>query len=71
MRISDEDIMILATKGFVNPQDIKPEYEKPRVPFLILDDLIANAIFSNKKNNFLNYTSGDSIQFYISKCRVC
>ena len=55
MRMSDEDIMILATKGFVNPQDIKPDYEKPRVPFLILDDLISNPVFSNKKNNFLNW----------------
>ena len=55
MKLSDEDVFILASKGFVNPNDIKPQYTKPRVPFVILDDLISNPIFSNKKNNFVNW----------------
>lgn len=55
MYLKDEEVITLSQHGFVNPREIQPEYTKPRVPFVILDDLISNPIFSSKKNNFLNW----------------
>jgi len=56
-KLNYEEIFILNQYDFEKPEvlfkDVK--YTKPRVPFVIFDDLISNPIFSNKRSNFINW----------------
>lgn len=53
------ELLILDEKDFVSPKNLldKPKYRRPRVVFMIWDDVLGNPmIFSYKKDNWINRT---------------
>lgn len=53
------ELLILDERDFVAPRNLldKPKYKRPRVVFMIWDDVLGNPlIFSYKKDNFINKT---------------
>jgi hypothetical protein len=53
------ELLILDEKDFENPKKLqdKPKYKRPRVVFMIWDDVLGNPlIFSYRKDNFINKT---------------
>jgi hypothetical protein len=53
------ELLILDEKDFVHPRNLedKPLYKRPRVVFMIWDDVLGNPlIFSYKKDNWINKT---------------
>jgi hypothetical protein len=51
------ELLILDEKDFVSPNKLedKPLYKRPRVVFMVFDDLISNpSVFNLRKGNFLN-----------------
>ena len=56
MRLTDEEIFTLSEYDFRDPKELEPEYERPRVVFWILDDLIGSSnVFKTTKNSFINW----------------
>lgn len=58
-KLSALELLILDERDFVAPRNLleKPTYKRPRVVFMIWDDVLGNPlIFSYKKDNFINKT---------------
>ena len=56
-KLSALELLILDEKDFVSPNKLedKPLYKRPRVVFMVFDDLISNpSVFNLRKGNFLN-----------------
>lgn len=53
------ELLILDERDFVAPRDLldKPKYKRPRVVFMVFDDLVSNPlVFGYRKKNFINET---------------
>jgi hypothetical protein len=58
-KLSALELLILDEKDFIEPKKLedKPLYKRPRVVFMIFDDVLGNPlIFSYKKDNWVNKT---------------
>ena len=56
-KLSALELLILDEKEFIEPNKLpdKPKFRRPRVVFMVFDDLISNpSIFNLRKGNFLN-----------------
>jgi hypothetical protein len=58
-KLDSLELLILDERDFVAPKDLfnKPDYKRPRVVFMVFDDLLNNPlVFSYKRDNFINNT---------------
>jgi hypothetical protein len=58
-KLDSLELLILDERDFVHPNKLldKPKYKRPRVVFMIFDDLLNNPlVFGYKRSNFINQT---------------
>lgn len=58
-KLTELELLILDERDFVAPRNLldKPKYKRPRVVFMIFDDLLNNPlVFGYKRANFINQT---------------